>query len=92
MNHRLILFFICVISAAVGLMETVSGVVGFFCHDSAGDVRALLICAAATLVAGAAGCIAFRPRTEQHRKAGLREGYEKDPGRPADWCPKKFQW
>ena len=75
MNHRLILFFICVISAAVGLMETVSGVVGFFCHDSTGDVRALLICASATLVAGAAGCIAFRPRTEQQRKAGLREGY-----------------
>ena len=75
MNHRLILFFICVISAAVGLMETLSGIVGFLCHDPAGDVRALLICAAATLVAGAAGCVAFRPRTEQHRKAGLREGY-----------------
>ena len=27
------------------------------------------------LSAGAAGCAAFRPRTEQHRKAGLREGY-----------------
>ena len=75
MNHRLILFFICVISAAVGLMETLSGIVGFLCHDPAGDVRVLLICAAVTLVAGAAGCVAFRPRTEQHRKAGLREGY-----------------
>ena len=75
MNHRLIFFFICVISAAVGLMETLSGIVGFFCHDSTGDVRTLLICAAATLVAGAAGCIVFRPRTEQQRKAGLREGY-----------------
>ncbi len=75
MNHRLILFFICVIAAAVGLMETVSGIVGFFCHDAPGDVRALLICAAATLVAGAAGCAVFRPRTEQHYKAGLREGY-----------------
>ena len=75
MNHRLILFFICVIAAAVGLMETVSGVVGVFCHDTPADIRALLICAAATLTAGAAGCVAFRPRTEQHRKAGLREGY-----------------
>lgn len=75
MNLRLILFFICIISASVGLMETLSGIVGFFCHDAAGDVRALLICAAATLVAGSAGCIVFRPRTEQHRKAGLREGY-----------------
>lgn len=75
MNHRLILFFICVISAAVGLMETVSGFVGFFCHDSAADVRTLLLCAASTLSAGAAGCIAFRPRTEHHFKAGLREGY-----------------
>ncbi len=75
MNYRLILFFVCVIAAAVGFMETVSGVVGFFCHDAPGDVRVLLVCAAVTLVAGAAGCIAFRPRTEQHRKAGLREGY-----------------
>ena len=75
MNHRLILFFICVISAAVGFMETVSGIVGFVCHDAAGDVRVLLICAAVTLIVGSAGCIAFRPRTEQHRKAGLREGY-----------------
>ncbi|MBP5224211.1 MAG: hypothetical protein J6Z38_01305 [Lachnospiraceae bacterium] len=75
MNHRLILFFICVISAAVGLMETVSGIIGFFCQDAPGDIRALLICAAATLVAGSAGCAAFRPRTEQHRRAGLREGY-----------------
>ena len=29
---------------------------------------------------------------EANRKAGLREGYEKDPGRASDWCPKKFQW
>ena len=75
MNHRLILFFICVISAAVGFMETVSGVVGFICRDTPDDVRTLLFCATATLILGAAGCIAFRPRTEQHRKAGLREGY-----------------
>ena len=75
MNLRLIFFFICVISAAVGLMETLSGIVGFLCHDSAGDVRALLICAAVTLIAGSVGCVAFRPRTEQHRRAGLREGY-----------------
>ena len=75
MNHRLILFFVCVIAAAVGFMETVSGVVGFFYHDAPGDVRTLLICATATLIAGAAGCAIFRPRTEQHFKAGLREGY-----------------
>ena len=75
MNHRLILFFICVIAAAVGFMETVSGCVSFFCNDVPGDVRALLICAVLTLVAGTAGCAVFRPRTEQHRKAGLREGY-----------------
>ena len=74
MNYRLILFFICAISAAVGFMETVSGVV--FCrHDSAEDVRAFLICAAVTFITGAAGCFLFRPRTEQHRRAGLREGY-----------------
>ena len=75
MNHRLILFFICVIAAAVGFMETVSGCVSFFCNDVPGDVRALLICAVLTLVAGTAGCAVFRPRTEHHRKAGLREGY-----------------
>ena len=34
----------------------------------------------------------FERYAEANRKAGLREGYEKDPGRPADWCPKKFQW
>ena len=34
----------------------------------------------------------FARYAEANRKAGLREGYEKDPGRPADWCPKKFQW
>ena len=75
MNHRLIIFFICVIAAAVGLAETLSGCVSFLCHDTPADIRALLICAAATLAAGAAGCAIFRPRTEQHRKAGLREGY-----------------
>ena len=75
MNYRLILFFICVISAAVGFMEAVSGVVGFFCHDAPDEIRMLLLCAAATLSLSAAGCIAFRPRTEQHRRAGLREGY-----------------
>ena len=75
MNHRLILFFICVIAASVGLAETFSGCVAFFCHDAPGDVRMQLFCAAATLLAGAAGCAAFRPRTEQQRKAGLREGY-----------------
>lgn len=75
MNHRLILFFVCVISAAVGLMETLSGIVGFLCRDAAGDVRALLLCSVATLLAGTAGCIVLRPRTEQQKKAGLREGY-----------------
>ena len=75
MNLRLILFFVCVISAAVGLMETLSGIVGFICRDTPGDVRTLLLCAVATLVAGTAGCIALRPRTEQQKKAGLREGY-----------------
>jgi len=75
MNHRLILFFICIIAASIGLMETLSGVIGFLCRDAAGDVRALLLCAVATLLAGAAGCIVFRPRTEQQKKAGLREGY-----------------
>ena len=34
----------------------------------------------------------FHRYAEAHRKAGLTEGYEKDPLRPADWCPKKFQW
>ena len=34
----------------------------------------------------------FARYAEANRKAGLREGYEKDPGRPADWCPKRFQW
>ena len=41
MNHRLILFFVCVISAAVGLMETLSGIVGFICRDKPDDVRTL---------------------------------------------------
>jgi len=75
MNHRLILFFICVIAAAVGLMETLSGCVSFLCHDATGDACTLLTCALLTFAAGAAGCAVFRPRTEQHRKAGLREGY-----------------
>ena len=34
----------------------------------------------------------FNRYAEANRKAGLQEGYERDPGRPADWCPKKFQW
>jgi glucarate dehydratase len=34
----------------------------------------------------------FERYAEANRKAGLREGYEKDPGRSSDWCPKKFQW
>ena len=75
MNHRLILFFIFVISAAVGLAEILSGGVAILCGDSAGDARALLLCAAATLAVGIAGCSVFRLKTEQHRRAGLREGY-----------------
>jgi trk system potassium uptake protein TrkH len=75
MNIRLILFFVCVISAAVGLMETVSGIVGILCHDAPDDVRILMACAAATIIVGTTGYLVFRPRTEQHRKAGLREGY-----------------
>ena len=34
----------------------------------------------------------FARYAEANRKAGLSEGYEKDPNRPQDWCPKKFQW
>jgi len=34
----------------------------------------------------------FERYAEANRKAGLEEGYEKDPQRAADWCPKKFQW
>lgn len=34
----------------------------------------------------------FARYAEAYRTAGLEEGYEKDPRRPADWCPKKFQW
>lgn len=34
----------------------------------------------------------FERYAEANRKAGLAEGYEKDTGRPEDWCPKKFQW
>ncbi len=34
----------------------------------------------------------FERYAEAYRKAGLEEGYEKDPARPSDWCPKKFQW
>lgn len=34
----------------------------------------------------------FARYAEANRKAGLEEGYNKDPLRPADWCPKKFQW
>ena len=75
MNHRLILFFIFVISAAVGLAEVLAGAVSVVCGDDPGDVRALLLCAAATLAVGIAGCSIFRLKTEQHRRAGLREGY-----------------
>ena len=75
MNYRLIFFFICVIAAAVGLMETLSGVVSALCEDAPGDTRLLFFCAAGTLLAGVAGCAIFRPRTERQRKAGLREGY-----------------
>lgn len=34
----------------------------------------------------------FERYAEENRKAGLEEGYEKDPQRPKDWYPKKFQW
>lgn len=34
----------------------------------------------------------FQRYAEANRKAGLTEGYEKDPDRAKDWCPKKFQW
>ena len=34
----------------------------------------------------------FQCYAEANRKAGLTEGYEKDPNRADDWCPKKFQW
>ncbi|MDD4537888.1 MAG: enolase C-terminal domain-like protein [Lentisphaeria bacterium] len=34
----------------------------------------------------------FARYAEANRKAGLSEGYEHDPNRPRDWCPKKFQW
>ena len=75
MNHRLILFFICVIAAAVGLMEAVSAGVGAAFGDTLRDVYPLLFCGLATAAAGAAGCFFCRPRSEQKRKAGLREGY-----------------
>ena len=48
MNYRLILFFICVIAAAVGLMETLSGGVSALCEDAPGDTRLLFFCAAGT--------------------------------------------
>ena len=75
MNHRLILFFLFVIAAAVGFMEFLSGVVSVFCGDDTEDFVLLLSCGTATLVAGSVGCAVFRPRTELQRKAGLREGY-----------------
>jgi len=75
MNYRLIFFFVSVIAAAVGLAETVSGVVSICCHDATDDFIMLLLCAVSTLSAGAAGCLAFRPRPGQQKKAGLREGY-----------------
>lgn len=34
----------------------------------------------------------FEQYAEAYRRAGLEEGYEKDPERPTDWYPKKFQW
>lgn len=34
----------------------------------------------------------FNRYAEDYRKNGLAEGYERDPSRPEDWCPKKFQW
>ena len=75
MNHRLILFFIFVIAAAIGFAEILAGGVGLLCDDPVEDVRALLFCAGGTLAAGIAGCSVFRLKTEQHRRAGLREGY-----------------
>ena len=75
MNHRLILFFISVITAAIGFVEVLAGGVGLFCGDEIEDVRALLFCAAGTLAAGIVGCSVFRLKTAEHRRAGLREGY-----------------
>ena len=75
MNYRLILFFISVITAAVGVAEIIAGGAAIVCGDAPGDIQALLFCAAGTLAAGIAGCSVFRLKTEQHRRAGLREGY-----------------
>ena len=80
MNHRLILFFLFVIAAAVGFMEFLSGVVSVFCGDDTEDFVMLLSCGTATLIAGSVGCAVFRPRTELQRKAGLREGLAPQPG------------
>ena len=75
MNYRLILFFICTIAAAVGLMEAGSAWIGVGFGDSLNSMYPLFFCGLVTAAAGAAGCFAFRPRTEQQKKAGLREGY-----------------
>ena len=75
MNHRLILFFIFVIAAAIGFAEVLAGGVGLLCGDRVEDVRALLFCASGTLAVGIAGCSVFRLKTAEHRRAGLREGY-----------------
>ena len=75
MNHRLILFFICIIAASVGLLEAGSALVGFVFDDSLQDTYPLLLCGIVLAVAGIAGCCVLRPRQEQQWKAGLREGY-----------------
>lgn len=75
MNHRLILFFICVTAEAVGLLEALSAGVGAGFGDGLKDSLPLLICGLATALAGAVCGVALRPRNEHQRKAGLREGY-----------------
>lgn len=75
MNHRLILFFISVIAASVGLLEAVSALIGFGFDDSLQDTYPLLLCGIVLAIAGIAGCYGLRPRQEQQWKAGLREGY-----------------
>ena len=75
MNYRLILFEMCVIAVFVGVFEVFSAGIGYCSGDEWKDFFPLLICGSATLIAGVAGGIFLRPRTEQQKKAGLREGY-----------------
>ena len=75
MNHRLILFFICIVAASVGLLEAGSALVGFGFDDSLRDTYPLLLCGLVMAIAGIAGGYFLRPREERQKKAGLREGY-----------------